>query len=458
MTERSAPPGDDAAAVRIAALERRIAKLEKINAVLIDRIERGGDPQSSAYSLFQTTIALDRQVRMRTDEVTRTLRRLEQTNDALTEARDRAERADRAKTRFLAQSGHDLLQPLAAARLTVSALTEIETGGDGRRLVRQVDRSLATIEGLLRALLDISKLDAGAVTPQTAIVALDDLLADLAADFAPIARRRGLTLRLRSRPVHVATDPMMLTRVLQNLIGNALRYTERGTVLVAVRPRPETVRIDVIDTGPGIAPDQREMVFEEFHRGRRQPADGEIGLGLGLAIVQRLVDALGVAIRLRSRLDHGTTFTIELARAEPPPAPAATDERATQGWGLEGAVVLVVDDDAGVRTATVELIERWRCVAIAAESVETAAAATAAANAAGRGPDLIVADYHLAEATALEAIAAVRAAAGRPVPAIVVTADRGRDTEERVAKAGFELLAKPVRPAELRSLMAHLLG
>ncbi len=458
MTPERIAVEEDARARRIAELEIRVARLEKINRVLIDRVERGVDSQANAFSLFQTAIGLERQVRLRTDELTRTLRKLEQTNEQLVEAKDRAERADRSKTRFLAQAGHDLLQPLAAARLSLSALDEIQTEADGHRLARQLERGLATIEGLLKTLLDISKLDAGVMMPQVDAVALEDVLAGLAADFAPTARRRGLDLRVVRSSAQVATDPIMLTRILQNLIGNALRYTEAGRVLVGVRRRgADVVRIDVIDTGPGIAADRHEVIFEEFHRGRGVAADGEIGLGLGLSIVQRLAGVLDHRLTLASDVGRGTTFSLELPRAAQAaaPSPTALVVRSNQGWGLAGARVLVIDNDRAVREATVDLIERWHCEATAATSGREALALLAAE---GRRPDLMLVDYHLDEETGIEAIDAVHAALGDDIPAVVVTADYGRETEERLALNGLEVLRKPVKPAELRALMAHILG
>ncbi|MDR3495273.1 MAG: HAMP domain-containing sensor histidine kinase, partial [Ancalomicrobiaceae bacterium] len=297
------------AQLRILELEGRIARLEKINSVLIERAERSLDSQGSAFSLFQTAIGLERQVRLRTDELTRTLRRLEQMNDQLLLAKDIAERANKSKTRFLAQAGHDLLQPLNAAQLAISALSEIQSQENGRRLSRQIERALATIEALLKTLLDISKLDAGITVPQVESVSLGEVLADLATDFAPVAARSELKLTVLPSSEHVMTDPIMLTRILQNLIGNALRYTEKGRVLVGARRRQSTVRIDVVDTGPGIALDQHALIFEEFHRGKGLAHDGEIALGLGLSIVQRLVGALGHHISLNSRLGHGTRFS-----------------------------------------------------------------------------------------------------------------------------------------------------
>lgn len=456
-----APPATTGEAeAEIVRLQTRIAKLEKINAVLIDRVERSVDSQANAFSLFQTTIGLERQVRLRTDELMNALRRLEQMNEQLLGAKDMAERANRSKTRFLAQAGHDLLQPLAAARLSSSALAELQKDADGRRLSRQVERALASIEGLLKTLLDISRLDAGVMVPQIVTVGLGQLLADLVTDHAPIAERRGLRLTMMPSTAHVATDPIMLTRILQNLIGNALRYTESGRVLVGARRRGRRVRIDVIDTGPGICEDQYAAVFEEFHRGRGRAPDGEVGLGLGLSIVQRLADVLDHTVTLVSRVGHGTRFSVEVERADRPPTPAVASTPhhpalGRPGWGMAGALVAVIDNDPAVREATVELVRQWGCEAIpAADAAETLAQVEENA----RRPDLLLVDYHLDDETGVEAIAALTEAWGQEIPAIVITADHGREIEERLAANGLELMRKPVKPAELRALMAHLLA
>lgn len=452
--------GTAAEAERVAALEARIARLEKINTVLMDRVERGVDSQASAFSLFQTAIGLERQVRERTDELTHTLHQLERTNEELVHAKEVAERADRSKSRFLAQAGHDLMQPLNAARLSLSALEEVQTAAEGRGLVRKVERGLASIEALLRTLLDISRLDAGVMVPRIEAVPLGVVLADLAADFAPVAARRGLRLDVVPTALHVASDATMLTRILQNLIGNALRYTERGRVLVGARRiGDDRLRIDVFDTGPGIPADQHRAIFEEFHRGRTATPDGEVGLGLGLSIVQRLGEALDHPISLASTVGRGSVFSVEVPRCDAPAPPAADAVaeagRAGQGWGLADALVMVIDDDADVREATAALIGHWSCRAVTAAD---AAEAEARIDEGGRRPDLLLVDYHLAHDTGLDAIRRLRDVWGEEIPALVVTAEPERDVEERLAAAGLELLRKPVRPAELRALMAHLLG
>ena len=243
-----------------------IEKLKKINQALISRVERSMDQQGNAFSLFQTAINLESRVRSRTEELRATLRRLEVSNIDLVAAKESAERANVSKTRFLAAASHDILQPLNAAHLSVSALAEIQTTEEGRKLVRQVERSLETMEDLLHTLLDISKLDAGVVETNITDVPLEPLFSSLKSDFQPLAAQKGLKLKFRSTNAVVRSDRTLLRRILQNIVSNAIRYTRKGGVLVGARHRGDTIRIDVADTGCGIAEDQREAIFEEFHR------------------------------------------------------------------------------------------------------------------------------------------------------------------------------------------------
>ncbi len=440
---------------REATLLERIRRLEKINAALMDRVERSMDVHGNAYSLFQTAINLELQVRARTDELTQVLRRLEQSNADLRRAKDEAEQANAYKTRFLAAAGHDLLQPLNAARLSVSALADVQEGEEGQRLTGQVDRALGTIEDLLKTLLDISKLDAGVMTTDVRPVSVSDILASLGSDFGPIVSQKGLRFRILPTAAHVATDPQLLRRILQNLISNAVRYTSEGGVLVGVRRAgTEHVRIIVADTGAGIPPEERETIFEEFRRGSARTADGQMGLGLGLAIVRRMSMALGHRLTMQSVEGRGTVFSILVPTApapeRPAPAPAVLGT-----FGIADARVLVVENDETVRRATQALLERWHCLVAPVRSVAEAATVCDADD----PPDLVLADYHLdAGETGLDAIAVVRATAGRPVPAVVITANYSDDVARRVRAAGCELMMKPVKPAELRALMAHILG
>jgi signal transduction histidine kinase len=458
-------PALETEAERTARLERRIAKLEKINAALVDRVERSTDFQPSGFSLFQTAIGLERQVRERTEELTRTLRKLERAKaeaerarEEAERAREEAERANYAKTRFLAFASHDLLQPVNAARLSASALTEVPMSSEATHLTRQVDRALTTIEDLLKTLLDISQLDAGVIVPTKKAVPLGEILADLASDFEPLVRRKGLKLTIMPSRLWVESDPILLRRVLQNLISNAVRYTERGGVLVGARRRGADVRIEVVDTGPGIPLDQHAAIFQEFNRGGAAERPGETALGLGLSIVSRLVDALGHGLDLQSREGHGSSFAVTV-----PMLPARETVVATDGWaspvhgyGLSGATIAVIENDATVRDATAALIERWFCDVVAARGT---ADALATLTHAPRRPDVILADYHLDHGeTGIDAIQAIRDHHRADIPAVIITADYGAEVAARAAFVGADVLQKPVKPAALRALLAHLVG
>lgn len=437
-----------------------VDRLKKINAALISRVERSMDQQGNAFSLFQTAINLESRVRSRTEELRSTLRRLEQSNIDLVEAKEIAELANQSKTRFLAAASHDVLQPLNAAHLSISALAELQTGDEGRKLVRQVERSLETMEDLLRTLLDISKLDAGVVQPVIGDVPLEPLFSSLRSDFLPLAEQKGLTLRFRPSTAVVRSDRSLLRRVLQNILSNALRYTRSGGVLVGVRHRRTKLRIDVIDTGYGIPDDQREAVFEEFHRGARR-ADSEptgAGLGLGLAIVRRMADALDHSVDFTSVVGKGTVFHLELpvvVGAHSEPASSVELER-PPGYGLFGTKVLLVENDEAVQEAMSALLERWCC------AVRTAMSSTEAIDALNDTdwvPDIIIADQHLDHGDlGTEMIGVARHFLGRSVPALIITADPS-EAIARVARAqGIEMMRKPVKPAQLRALLAHLLA
>ncbi|RWH71098.1 hybrid sensor histidine kinase/response regulator [Mesorhizobium sp.] len=437
-----------------------LERLKKINAALVSRVERSMDQQGNAFSLFQTAISLENRVRNRTEELHATLRRLEQSNIELSAAKENAELANLSKTRFLAAASHDVLQPLNAAHLSVSALAEVQTSEEGKKLVRQVERSLETMEDLLRTLLDISKLDAGVVQPEIGDVSLETLFSSLRSDFLPEAEKKGLSLKFRPVNVVVRSDRTLLRRILQNILSNALRYTRSGGVLVGTRHRGDTIRIDVADTGCGIAEDQREAVFEEFHRGTSTLADGGLagGLGLGLAIVRRMAAALGHPVTFSSRVGRGTIFHIDvpIGMAAAEPAAAIAEMERPRGYGLFGTKVLLVENDADVLSAMTSLLERWQCLVRAATSTDDALDLLGDTD---WVPDIIIADQHLDGGDLGTAtIAEVRDYLGRPVPALIVTADGSEPVAKAARAAGIELMRKPLKPAQLRALLAHLLA
>ena len=438
-----------------------VERLKRINQALISRVERSMEQQGNAFSLFQTAINLEGRVRQHTEDLRGALRRLEQSNTDLVSAKENAERANLSKTRFLAAASHDVLQPLNAAHLSVSALSELQTTAEGKQLVAQVERALGTMDDLLRTLLDISKLDAGVVRPEIGDVALQPLFHSLESDFLPIAEKKGLELRFRATSAVVRTDRPMFRRILQNVISNALRYTESGGVLVGARRRGGLVLVDVVDTGTGIPPDQYEAVYEEFHRGANalegDRAGMGAGLGLGLAIVRRLVDALKHEISFTSRVGKGTTFRVV---AQAAPASDRGDHfeavpAAPRGYGLYGTRVLVVENDQAVREAMAALLSRWNCEVQVASSRGAALARLDG----DWHPDLVIADQHLDHGDlGSQTIRHVRIKTGRAVPALLVTADPSDALATEARSSGIELMHKPVKPAELRALMAHLLA
>ncbi len=391
-------------------------------------------------------------------------RRVAERTAELEKSRAEAEAANLGKTRFLAAASHDLLQPLHAARLFTAALAEREAENE---LVARIDHGLGAVEALLDALLDISKLDAGAVRPEPRPVALDPLLSSLVTAFAPLAARRGVGLRLIPSRLTVQSDPALLRRVLQNFVANAIRYSRlehpRRRVLIGCRRSGNSVRIEVCDNGPGIPPDKREVIFQEFARLDNQQADaGERGLGLGLAIVERIARMLDSPVTLRSDIGRGSIFAITVPRAaaEAPPQPTAAPPPHMAAASLAGCFVLCVDNEAGVREAMLTLLQGWGCDVVAVEALEPARQAAALR---GRGPDIILADLHLGDGMedrpdgqdGLEVIARLRQDWGRPIPAVLITADRAQDLRRRCQAAGIDLLHKPVRPAALRALISQ---
>lgn len=442
-------------------LERRNAKLAKINAALMQRVERSMDYQANAYSMFQTAIGLEAQVRVRTDELKAALDRLEKTNEQLILARDVAERANRFKTGFFTAVGHDLLQPLHAARLSLSALGELRDDHQHQRLIGQVDHALSTIQELLRTILDLSKLESGALRPSFQAIDVGDLLEAVMVDIAPIARQKGLALTMRAHRAAVTSDPLMLRRMLQNLLANAVQYTERGRVLLACRPRGGLVCIDVWDTGPGIAPAEQPHIFEEFHRGAAGQRSNAGGFGIGLAIIARMGEALGHRIELCSRPGQGTRFSVYVPRAEEGVVrrveAKGSSLAASRAYGLAATKVVVIENDAAVREAMRALLDRWGCETRFCAS--TADVEALVATEPDFRPLVILADFHLDHGeSGLAAVARLRQARGAVTPAVVITADHSSEVADKVAAAGCELLRKPVKPAELRALLTHLVA
>lgn len=439
-------------------LERETAKLKKINAALMSRVERSIDQQYNAFSLFETAIALDHQVRSRTRQLQEALRSLERSNEGLYRAKLQAEQASSLKSSVLISVTHDLLQPLNAARLTLSSLAEISEGNNAGVLIEQVDRSLATLEELLRTLLDISKLDAGALKPEARPITMASLFEPLREEFCPIATKRGLALDIMPSSLAVTSDYLMMRRILQNLLANALQYTRSGRVVMGCRRRGDQVSIEVHDTGPGIPRAQQDAIFVEFQRGDAGIGD-QAGFGLGLSIVRRFANVLGHTVQVKSRVGCGSAFQVTVPMA--PAAAVLVEQRKAESVqfpysGLEGNKVLVIENDPASAEAMASLLEKWGCDV--ATTVSTADAIDRI-GALGRVPDAIIADLHLDSGeSGIRAVDEMRQRFHLEIPALIVTADYSDNAAREAAIYGLEILKKPVKPAEMRALLSFLLA
>ena len=368
-------------------------------------------------------------------------------------ARDEAEQASIAKSRFFAAASHDLRQPLHSLGLFSAALDEHLTSPAAREKVRGIRDSIAALESLFDALLDLSRLDAGVVAAQPRNVELQGLFDRLAREFHAEAVERDLRLRFVPTRAVVRTDPLLIERILTNLVANALRYTRRGGVAVGVRRRGGRAAITVCDSGVGIEPDKQQLVFEEFYQASNPGRDRRRGLGLGLAIVRRLAQLLEHPLALRSVPGRGTCFSIEAPFADGPAEPAADADAGFDDDALRSLRVLLVDDDLMVRESTAALLRQWRAEPRTAASCDEALAALDG----GFVPEAMIVDLRLGEPVdGIAVIDTLRRRLERQTPALLVSGDTGALELMRVRATGIPFLTKPVAPAKLRSVLRAL--
>ncbi|MEP9403711.1 NahK/ErcS family hybrid sensor histidine kinase/response regulator [Sphingomonas sp. VNH70] len=398
---------------------------------------------------LRTADALEQRVATRTRELEQEVRERQAAELAMRAAKTAAEQANLSKTRFLAAASHDLLQPLNAARLFVSALAGRRLAAGNRKIVDQAASALDSIEGLLEALLEISKLDAGAITPEFGDIPLDEMFTALRAEFAVIATERGLTLRVVPTRLWVHSDRRLLRRILQNFLSNAVRYTRQGSITMAARQDGSAVEITVADTGPGIDAAHHSEIFEEF---RRLDAGASQGIGLGLAIVQRASRMLDHPIALKSAPGDGATFSVAVPLAVTGTARLPAPATPVRGIGV--STVLVLDNEESILAGMKAMVGGWGVRVHTAASLDDARAMVRRTR---LRPDVILADYHLGGDTRGDAaVAALRADIGAEVPAAIITADRMPALRERLIASGLHVLQKPVKPAQLRALLASV--
>jgi Na+/proline symporter/signal transduction histidine kinase/CheY-like chemotaxis protein len=399
----------------------------------------------AAEELERANESLERRVRERTEELTHL-------NTELGRAKAEAEQANVSKTRFLAAASHDILQPLNAARLYVTSLVERQAGGNDAQLVGNIDASLDAVEEIFGALLDISRLDTGAMKPEIVSFRIDEVFRQLEVEFTPLAQEKGLKLQFVPCSLGVRSDRRLLRRLLQNLVSNAIKYTPSGRVLVGCRRRRRQLRIDVYDTGLGIPASKKRAIFQEFHR-LDQGAKVARGLGLGLSIVERIARILDHKISVTSTVGRGSRFSVEAPLAVA--APMSHQQRVLREVDrvqLSGLTVVCIDNDLAILDGMETLLAGWGCRTLKARDLAAAVAAVVEARAV---PDALLVDYHLDDGNGINAIAQLRRRFGADLVAILITADRSPHVREEARTYGVQLLNKPVKPAALRALLTQ---
>jgi signal transduction histidine kinase len=396
-------------------------------------------------ALLEAKQGLEERVDQRTHELSQAL-------EAQRSAKQQAEAANASKTRFVAAASHDLLQPLNAARLFASALeSRARAYPELNELAARIDGSMRAAEELLNDLLDVARLDSGALRPEISGFPIAELLEELRRQYAPLAQARALRLSVVDCREVIRSDRVLLRRIVQNYLSNALRYTERGGVVVGCRRRGRELEIAVYDTGPGIAEHERERIYAEFSRLDQGSPWGEQGLGLGLSICDRLARLLNHHLTLTSRPGRGSLFGVRVPRdlkarrVQRPALPAMPAE----SLGLRGLRVLCVDNDRPILDGMEALLGTWGVVVLKARNAAEAEHAAAAMDI-----DVVLADYHLGDGVdGLELLRRLHASRAAGFAAALITADHGTELALIARTAGYPLLHKPLRPAALRALL-----
>lgn len=375
------------------------------------------------------------------------------------QARHEADAANRSKTRFLASASHDLRQPLHALGLLSGALLRRIRNPEEREIVESIGASVEALENQFNWLLEISRLDSGVIQSHPEDFALAEVFNRVRATFHAEAADKGLALDVFPARALAHSDPQLVERILGNLVSNAVRYTRRGKVLIGCRPRGGKIQVEVWDTGVGIAPAERENIFDEFYQVGNVERDRRRGLGLGLATVKRLATLIGSQITLASWPGKGSVFRFDVPRALAPRAPAPAPEQAetrAEDDPLRGRLIMMIEDEPAIRQAARLLLAEWGCQCLDAPSVEEAIESMGELD---RYPDLILADYQLHDgATGIAAIHRLRRELGLEIPAIVVTGTASPESLEAIAESGFQTLIKPVMPEQLRHAILSALG
>jgi len=406
------------------------------------------DFKRTEQALLEAKQTLEQRVEERTAELKAALAAQE-------DAKRLAEEANATKTRFVAAASHDLLQPLNAARLFASTLGERTEDPSVVEIAERIDSSMRAAEEVLDDMLDIARLESGTMRTDITEFSVAEAFEHIERQFAPLATRRGLRLRVTRPAYRVRSDRVLLRRILQNLVSNALRYTQRGGVLVACRRRGTDVELQVWDTGPGIPEQHQRAIFDEFRRLDRPSPWGEQGLGLGLSICHRIALLLGHGLGVRSEVGRGSVFCIRVPLSQSPATsvPPPTQPVAAAPATLVGLTALCIDNEPEILAGMSALVSRWGVRVVTATCAAEARAALEKER-----PDVVLADYRLGEGEpdGLELLQSMRRAGVEPLPGALVTADHSAAVSERARALGYPVLRKPVKPAALRALLGAL--
>ncbi|MGB7388667.1 MAG: PAS domain-containing hybrid sensor histidine kinase/response regulator [Pseudomonas neustonica] len=404
------------------------------------------DFRNAEKALQEANESLEQRVAERTQE-------LSTLNQALLQAKAQTERASQSKSRFLTAVSHDLMQPLNAARLFSASLSHQQgLPGEAPQLVRHLDSALSSAEELITDLLDISRLEAGRVTPELSDFALSDLIEPLRIEFSALAAEQGIDLRVHPSHLRVRSDIRLLRRVLQNFLTNAFRYASSARVVLGVRLQQHSVRLEVWDQGPGIAKDKLQVIFEEFQRLDSHRTQAEKGLGLGLAIADGLCRVLGHPLNVRSWPGKGSVFSVTVPVAQQGRLQRSLEPVIESLPELQGAPVLCIDNESSILAGMQSLLGRWHCqVAVARNRDEVRAVLER-----GFVPQLVLVDYHLdAGDTGTQLMVWLREQLGGDLPGVVISADGRQELISQIELARLEYLPKPVKPAALRALISR---
>jgi two-component system, sensor histidine kinase len=450
------------------ALLRRLrqenAALRKTVRALMGRVERAVDREGTSFSWFQAAAKLEQTVRERTQEseslnsrLKRELQSRREIELALKHAKQQAELANQSKTRFLAAASHDLRQPLNSALLFLESMNEQEMAETDRDLVHRSRLALAALNNLLGTLLDVARLDSGDIQPNSVDFPIATLLERLGPEFKTVARAAGIALRVRPSDAWVCTDVHLLETVLRNLISNAIRYTQRGGVLVGCRRRRGGLMICVYDSGVGIESTHLDAIFEAYYQVPTDARRSNTGIGLGLSIVSRIAHMLSFERIVRSRPGKGSLFAVIVpggAKVDETSLPEAWRGRALDVRRVRPPLVVVVDDNRDALLGMSAVLEKWGYRALTATAATDAVVQLITTDV---EPDLIISDYHLADGVkGDEAIAEILREFDRSAPVAIMTSDPDPALRKRLQARGFTVLSKPLNLAKLRAMLERL--